>query len=127
MKKKMVYWAIFFTPGLFVAETWDKDFKKQPEPEEVEFPERAYAFQLYKREDVIDGGRTYKGKPEKIGKLCYHKDSKVTTIAEVKKMQGDNKTLISNMECNKWNKVIWTRWGNWPQPYEPKSVCVVSP
>ncbi|MBE3138868.1 MAG: hypothetical protein IMZ63_03525, partial [Actinobacteria bacterium] len=59
------------------------------------------------------------------GKLYYHPDSKITTIAEVRCMQGDNKTLLKNMECNKWDKMIWSRWGNWPQPYDSKTVEII--
>ena len=33
--------------------------------------------------------------------------------------------LISNMECNDWKQIIWTRWGNWPQPFDPATAEVL--
>jgi hypothetical protein len=29
------------------------------------------------------------------------------------------------MECNGWKQMVWTRWGNWPQPFEPERMEVL--
>jgi hypothetical protein len=29
------------------------------------------------------------------------------------------------MECNGWKQIIWTRWMNWPQPYEPGQQAIL--
>jgi hypothetical protein len=31
------------------------------------------------------------------------------------------------MRCNKWPSVIYSRWGNWPQPYEAGKCEVLAP
>jgi len=34
--------------------------------------------------------------------------------------------LLSNMRCNGWPSVIYSRWGNWPQPFDATKVVVLS-
>ena len=114
-------------PGSFVAETWIKDYTKLPQPQEVEIPENAYAFEIYQREDIVEGGKTYKGDAIQIGKTYYHPDSLVTNLEETKNHKNASDILIRNMECNKWENVIWTRWGNWPQPYNAENMEVLVP
>jgi hypothetical protein len=124
MNKETVYYARFWSPGSFVAEDWTKPIST-PDPRKVEWPDRAYAFSIHKREDVVDGDKRYKGKPEQIGPLYYHPDSKVESLAEVRKNRKATDILISNMECNGWKQMVWTRWGNWPQPFEPERMEVL--
>jgi hypothetical protein len=118
MLKEKKYWITYWMPGSFTANTSVKDCKELPLIAEVEWPENAYALTLHQREDAIDGEKVYKGESEQIGPMYYHPDSKVTTLEETKAHPHTTKTLISNMECNGWDAVIWTRWGNWPQPFE---------
>lgn len=125
MKKETTYWIEFYSPGSFCANTWTKDVDKLPEPNSVEIPENAYSFTLNKREDIIDGDKKYKGTSEQVGPMYYHPDSKVTTLEETRGHSGATKTLISNMMCNNWDSVIWTRWGNWPQPFNADKQEVV--
>lgn len=125
--KQMKYWVIFYTPGSFVADTWTKDYAKLPQPHEVEIPENAYAFQIYQRTDIVEDGKTYKGDAEQIGKTYYHPDSLVTNLEQTKNHKNASEILIRNMECNKWESVVWTRWGNWPQPYDDKKMEVIVP
>jgi hypothetical protein len=60
--------------------------------------------------------------------VYYHPDSKVLTEAEIA-AKGDprDSILLSNMRCNKWPSVIYSRWGNWPQPYEAGKCEVLAP
>ena len=126
MEKKISYWITFWAPGSFTANAWSKDCDVLPSPDEVEIPDNAYAFTLHKREDAIDGEKTYKGECEQVGPMYYHPNSQVTTLEETKKHRNTSDMLISNMKCNKWDAVIWTRWGNWPQPYEESRHKVLS-
>lgn len=126
MKTKMNYWAnLFYMPGVIEAETSRKYFDNLPNPEEIEFPEHAYAFEIYQREDIIKDGKTYEGDTEQIGKTYYHPDSKITNLEETK-MHPDTDILIRNMEYNGWDKVIWTRWDSWPQPYDENKILILS-
>lgn len=125
MKKVTKYWVQFWTTGAMFGEQWTVDLEKKTNPEDIEFPKNAYAFSLHKRTDLIDSKKTYNGKSEQIGKLYYHPDSKVTDINETKNHPNSSATLISNMRGNNWNKVVWTRWGNWPQPFDGRKVTIL--
>ncbi|MEN6549998.1 MAG: hypothetical protein ABFE07_28475 [Armatimonadia bacterium] len=125
MKKVRVSWITYLMPGLLVGENWDKDCEPGIDPEDVEWPKNAYAFRIMERTDVVHDGETYKGKAEQVGPLYYHPDSRVETLEEVRQNPRATDTLISNMRCNKWNRIIWTRWNNWPQPYEAKEIRVL--
>lgn len=118
MHKRTVYYVTFTAPGAFVAESWKREVSS-PDPHKVEWPGNAYAFTMHKREDAIDGDTVYIGQPQQIGPTYYHPDSKVETLAEVRLNQKATPILISNMECNRWSHIIWSRWGNWPQPFDP--------
>jgi hypothetical protein len=124
MEKITTHYVTFESPGSFVAESW-KQAVAGPDPRKVEWPENAYAFRLFKREDVIDGGKVYTGKSEQIGKLYYHPDSVVQSLDEARANPKATPVLISNMECNHWDQIVWTRWGNWPQPFDPATTEVL--
>jgi len=125
MKKVKEYWIVFYSPGTIVANTWSKDIEKPVKPENVEWPDNAYAFELCERENIIENDETYKGKVIK-SKMYYHPNSKLSTLKEIKATNDRrDATLIRNMENNNWNRVIFTRWGNWPQPYKPEEMEVI--
>jgi hypothetical protein len=124
MNKQTVHYVTFWSPGSFVAEEWTVPVDS-PDPRKVAWPDNAYAFRMFKREDVIDGDKTYQGKPERIGKIYYHPDSSVQSLDEARTNPRATRILISNMEGNGWQQVIWTRWGTWPQPFEPADMEVL--
>lgn len=117
MHKRTVHYAAFEARGVFIGESWKHDVAG-PDPQQVEWPENAYAFCLFRREDVIDGDDTYTGKSVQIGKTYYHPDSKVETLAEVRVNPKATPILVSNMECNGWEQIVWSRWGDWPQRFD---------
>ena len=49
------------------------------------------------------------------------------TSEEIAK-RGDprDSILLSNMRCNEWPSVIYTRWGNWPQPFDAEKIRVLA-
>lgn len=120
IEKVVVRYARFLSPGVALAEYWTKPVETL-DPAEVTWPDNAYAFTLHERTDMVDGeGKTYTGEPRQIGPVYYHPDSKILTEDEVS-AKGDpsDSILLWNMHINKWPCVIYTRWGNWPQPYDP--------
>ena len=117
--------ARFYAPGSFVANDWTAPVKTL-DPAAVKWPENAYAFTLHERVDVIDGPETFTGKAKQVGPMYYHPDSKIETLAEVKAKRPDSRTLIANMECNGWSHIVWSRWGNWPQPFDATEACVLA-
>lgn len=126
MKRERKYWCQFYAPGSFVANDWSVDLPRETRPESIKWPDNAYAFKLWRREDIIDGTERFQGKAEQVGPMYYHPDSAVQTLAQVRKNPHATLMLIRNMERNGWSAVVWTRWGNWPQPWEPDRMRVMA-
>lgn len=121
MRKHTKHWITFYAPGLFVGKGWEKKCKKNIRPQDVEWPNNAYAFTLHKRIDVIEGTDRFKGEPSQIGPTYYHPDSRIETLDEVKRNPNATKILISNMESLHWSHIIWLRGGeDRPQPFNNK-------
>lgn len=91
----------------------------------MKWPDNAYAFAVIRRTDIVDGTERFKGKVEQVGPHYYHPDSKIETFAEVEKNPHATRILLDNMRCNKWDKLVWARWGNWPQPYREGEIVVL--
>jgi hypothetical protein len=126
MKKITKKWIKFWRTGIMFAEDWNVDCDEFPHPKDIDWPERAYVASFHKREDIIDDdGIEYQGKAEKVGLNYYHPDSKIEILEEVKKNPNATKTLIDNMKFNKWDAIVWTRWGNFPQPFDPNKDTVI--
>lgn len=124
MKKEIKYFASFLSPGLLVGKSFEREIKTN-NPNEVEWPERAYAFTIEEREDVVDGTTRYKGEPKQLGPTYYHPDSRVETLEEVTHNPNQGAQLVNNMRCNGWSHIIWTRWDNWPQPYSADQIKIL--
>lgn len=124
MKKIQRSFFRFYSPGLFAADSWDQEISAALRPDQVVWPERAYCFVHYVRTDVEADGTTYKGEMERVGPVYYHPDSAVRTLEDIQMTEG-NSILVQNMKTNGWNKVVFTRWGNWPQPFEEGKDCIL--
>lgn len=123
MKSK---WIVeFFTPGSFCSDTWEKEYDKEIKPESVKWPDNAYAFCVYRQDCVENNGKKFYAKREQIGKMYYHPDSQITNIEQTTKHSNATSTLINNMKRNGWDNMIWTRWGNWPQPYNKNKMLIL--
>lgn len=118
MHKETVYQVKFMSPGAFVADTSMQDVAS-PDPRLVKWPDNAYAFTLTQREDVVDGDERYKGRHHRIGGLYYHPDSKVETAEQVGSNPAATRILIGNIRNWGWKHIVWSRWGNWPQGFDP--------
>ncbi|MCK9434317.1 MAG: hypothetical protein M0R32_05725 [Candidatus Cloacimonetes bacterium] len=125
MKKSTHIYVEFQAPGILFAEMWTEDINST-DPNDIKWPDNAYAFRIYKREDIEDNGNIYKGTASQVGPTYYHPDSKVETLAQLEaRNDPKNKILVSNMKGNKWNEVVWSRWGSFPQPYDSKHNCIL--
>ena len=129
-KKLEKHFVTFYRPGTFVAETsekpidsWDVEAaKKMAEGITERYNATPYAFRFSTRsrgEDDLDSHVT-KTSP------MYYLNCKVVTLAEIKKRKDPKDTiLISNMECNKWDKVVQSVKGwAWSQPLEKGDVVL---
>lgn len=115
----------FWSPGLVVANNWERPIDSL-DPYAVEWPDNAYAFTLHERVDVHDGPEKFAGKERQVGPMYYHPDSRVETLTEVeaRNAPGD-RILIRNMRNNDWPTIVWSRWNNWPQPFDGSKCCVL--
>ena len=125
MDKVTVHYVRFYSTGSFCANDWTAEVQSA-DPAAVVWPENAYAFTLHERVDVLDGPKRFEGKPQQLGLMYYHPDSAVKTQAEIAaKADPRDRILLQNMKCNSWPAVIYSRWGNWPQPYEADKVRIL--
>lgn len=108
MKKNYV---TFYSPGTFASETTVKEVDGWETPQAVEMSKEIierhgampYGFQFTTRERKEDD---FDSKETKRSNM-YYLGGTVETLEEVKaKNNPDDEVLISNMECNKWKKVI---------------------
>jgi hypothetical protein len=124
MEKRTRYYANFLAPGSFVAENWTVEVASA-DPRAVHWPDSAYAFTLHSQDEIVYEGVTYRADRKQIGKTFYHPASKVESLSEARNNPNATRTLISNMEGNRWAHIVWTRWGNWPQPFDTATAEVL--
>jgi hypothetical protein len=125
MNKQRIFYATFFGFGTFVAENW-KAGLTSTDPRAVQWPANAYAFTIHQRDDVTVDGKVYRGEAEQVGPMYYHPDSVIEDLEQVKANPLAGQILIDNMRINHWPQIIWTRWGNWPQPFDAERMEVLS-
>lgn len=107
-------------PGSFFAETSAKRVISRIRPPGI--PKGAYGYQFFDRIEVEAEGETLYGRPKNRSGI-YYLGGKVLTLAQVKSLPGDYKTLISNMECNRWDRVIKLECGAF-QPFNDNDQLV---
>ena len=124
------HFVTFYSPGTFVAETtekpidsWDIETAKKMAAKITErHGAHPYGFRFSTRsrkDDELDS---------KVTKTSgrYYLNCKVVTLAEIKNRKDPKDSiLISNMECNKWDKVVQSiKVWQWTQPLEKGDVVL---
>lgn len=104
----------FSYPGIFFSEYSHEEIAER-KPELVTVPKEAFAYRFFDQVQTVVDGEPLTGERKNYSRYTYF--GKVYTLEEVKKEFPEYTTLISNMECNGWNRVVRTRKGNW-QPLE---------
>ncbi len=120
MEKVTEHYAQFYFPGMIVADTSNKKVESR-DPYKVVIPKGAYCFRLFSRDVVIDGKKRYEGENYDYTGMFYRSDAVVMSLKEVKAHKPEERILISNMEGNGWNRIIFSKFGDrlgWPQPFE---------
>jgi len=115
----------FFYVASVVAHVSRVPVPSSPEPESVQFPNGSYAFRIMHRKTVSIDEERLKTDWKNTGPIYYHPDSVLKTRDEIEHIPG-NETLLSNMKCSNWPAVVYTRYGNWPQPFDPERVVILS-
>jgi hypothetical protein len=103
------HYIMFFDPGAYVTENTAQEVKDR-DPNKVNVPDSCYAFQFFDRNEIVDGDEVLKGEPKNYSGHYYF--GKILTLAELKRKFPEERTWISNMECNHWDYVVHTRCGN---------------
>lgn len=107
----------YLLPGAFVAEETSRPVESRSVEEAVrEAPEHAYAFTFWERLETEHAGEKLIGRPRDRSKR-YYLGGEVMTVEDVRGLDGDFRTLIANMESNRWYQVIRCRTGNF-QPFK---------
>lgn len=125
MERKTTYMAQFVSPGSFVA-NYQSVQVPLPEIRWVAWPDNAYALQFLEERTIVDDdGTVYRAESKKLGKLVYHQDSYVQSYDEAKANPNATDILLDNMRINRWPQIIWSRWGNWPQRFDPETMEIL--
>ena len=124
------HFVTFYSPGTFVAEKtekpidwWDVETAKKMALKIVErHGARPFGFRFstrQRKDDELDS-------TEVLMSPMYYLGGKVETLAEVKaRATKADQILVSNMECNGWEKIITNNnsW-KWSQPFEKDDVVL---
>lgn len=124
MEKKTRRFVEFFSPGSFFGDSWSEETATM-DPYHIEWPDNAYMFAFYEQDVVIDGDETFYGERRKVSPNYYHPDSVVESLPEVERNPHSTDMLIRNMKTNAFPCIVWSRWGNWPQPFYPEKDFVL--
>jgi len=107
--KKRTY-VEFFYPGTFFDESSVREVASR-NVKKLSVPERAFAFQFFDVMSTEEGGIEMKSKRLNISPMYYY-GGRVMTLDEVRQEMPKAETLISNMQINRFKRVIKCRTGN---------------
>lgn len=107
-------YVVFKLPGAFVAEQEVRRVDDRSFPTDI--PRSCFGFYFYDVYETIGPmGEAVRGQPQNVSGMFYFGEE--FSLERVKREFPELKILISNMECNGWDRVVYTRVGNW-QPIE---------
>lgn len=127
------HYVVFFSPGTLVAESSERPVKAWDTREAAKIAKGIkerhgaipYGFRFETRltaKPIPDGeGGTLEVLSRTVKRSgMYYLGGKVETLAEVKaRNDPKERTLVSNMEGNRWDRVVTTTNGyRWTQPFE---------
>lgn len=115
------HYVEFFYPGVFISETSTKEISNRDA--KINLPKGAYGYRIFSREEVVLDGETLYGERKNYSGITYY--GKILTLDDVKELEPKDhyEILISNMEINKYDKVVRTICGNF-QPLDKNDVVV---
>jgi hypothetical protein len=93
----------FVYPGIMFSESSSKEIEHR-DAKKVELPKGAVGFRFFDKEQTELDGETLEGKPKNYTGWRYK--GRELTLEDVKREMPGERILISNMECNNWDKVV---------------------
>ena len=119
MKKKTKIFITFYYPGFFFSETATYEVANEEKAiKKANADKYWFRYELSRREDIVDGKKTYEGEEEVYKTVVFAKE--ICTLEDIERMDKEGKdigNLLINMKVNHYKKVVKTRRGNW-QPWE---------
>src|SRR3989344_1115482 len=113
MTKTKQYVEFLFPGSLFP----ESEIRKVPNRQaSVQAPKGCFGYKFFERQETeAEDGEVLLGRPRNYSGTHYF--GKVKTLNDIRREMPDQRTLISNMEGNGWDKVVQTRRGNY-QPFK---------
>jgi hypothetical protein len=98
-----------YYPGCIVAETVEKEIKTR---EGYVSDPKCFGYRFYDRyeDEFEDNGQTIKRYSENCNKSPNYYKGTVKTIEQIAQ-EKPGSILLRNMECNNWNRVLDTQYG----------------
>ncbi|MEK6952449.1 MAG: hypothetical protein AABX29_05520 [Nanoarchaeota archaeon] len=110
----------FLYPGAFFPESGVREVPNREAS--VEAPKGCFGYKFFERQETkAEDGEVLFGRPRNYSGTHYF--GKVKTLDDIKREMPNQRTLISNMEENGWDKVVQTRRGNY-EPFTEQDVSV---
>lgn len=116
MKKTYVE---FYFAGSFMSEISVHEVENRNRP--IDIPPNAFGYSFYDREETVIDGEKLTGAIKNRSPMTYF--GQAMTLDEVKRNVPNSNILISNMQCNGWDKVVRTKLGNF-QPLQENDVVL---
>lgn len=98
----------YFYPGSFVSESTIEKRSNRNLPKR--FPRGCYCFRFFETTEVKLKGEKLTGQPKNYSPK-YFISGEALTLKQVRKKHPEKHILISNMEINKWHRIILTKFG----------------
>lgn len=124
------YFVTFMSPGTMCAEKTTKPIKKWHKNKAIAMSKKIeerhgalpYGFYFTCREN---NGISLDSTQVAISRM-YYLGGEILTLEEVKKKLPEESVLISNMECNGWNRIIINKNSYcWTQPLKGKDEVLI--
>jgi hypothetical protein len=105
------HYAEYYHPGIIVSET---SLVEVPErnPALIAQKQGSYGFRFFDRKVVIaDEGEELSGARKNVSGMYYWPDCDIMDIEAARAWKGGDSILVRNMECNGYDKVVNTPFG----------------
>ena len=113
------HYVTFLFPGSFWPEEQITEISSRDE--KFDIPKSCFAYEFWDREETVINGEKLVGSPKnKSGRYYF---GEVMDEQQVLALYPEANTVVSNMRCNNWKKVVRTRRGNW-QPLLENDVVI---
>ena len=102
------HYVKFFYPGSFVSETTSSKIDDRSKRPEV--PSRAYGWQFFDREEIVENGETLHGAAKNYSPVHYIGDE-ISEQKALDALKRSNGILRANIEGNGYTRLVRTRFG----------------